>query len=262
VGVALLFGAWWWDARLQARQDALATAIANRQDDLARDLANQAEVLENTRFLRQIATSRGNTPKPFAYINLVGAELGGLHLRCTDVRRHLGCGDFTKADLREANLTSADLGGADFMEADLYKANVDSADFDGANLADVNLGGVATRTSTNFRRAILVHTSLVQAELETADFRNALLSYVKADEAVLPGADFRRANLEWARLRRADLRHAIIHNAKLSHADLMSADLRGADFTGTDLSKAFLGDVCFDHTTKWGSNAPPASSTC
>jgi hypothetical protein len=40
VGVALLFGAWWWDARMQALQDALASAIAARQDDLARDLAN------------------------------------------------------------------------------------------------------------------------------------------------------------------------------------------------------------------------------
>ena len=49
------FGACWWDARLQTRQDALASAIADRQDRLARDLANQAEVLENTRFVRQLA---------------------------------------------------------------------------------------------------------------------------------------------------------------------------------------------------------------
>jgi hypothetical protein len=32
----LLFSAWWWDAKLGARQDALASAIADRQDDLAR----------------------------------------------------------------------------------------------------------------------------------------------------------------------------------------------------------------------------------
>jgi hypothetical protein len=101
VGVALLFGAWWWDAKLQARQDALATAIADRQDglakaiadrqdDLAQDLANQAEVLENTRFVRQIATTKGRTPKPFASINLSGAELGGLSLPCTSVRHRVG----------------------------------------------------------------------------------------------------------------------------------------------------------------------------
>src|SRR5512133_140101 len=56
VGVLLLMGGWVWDARLQARQDALERTIASRQDDLAksiadrqdslaRDLANQAEVL-------------------------------------------------------------------------------------------------------------------------------------------------------------------------------------------------------------------------
>ena len=90
VGVALLFGAWWWDAKLVARQDALASAIAARQDDLARDLANQAEVLENTRFVRQIATSTGKTPKPFTSINLRGAEHGGLNLGCTNMGRQDG----------------------------------------------------------------------------------------------------------------------------------------------------------------------------
>jgi hypothetical protein len=43
---------------------------------------------------------------------------------------------------------------------------------------------------------------------------------------------------------------------------LTSADLRGAHFTHTDLSKAVLTDVCFDHTTKWGPNTPPPSSSC
>jgi hypothetical protein len=82
VGVVLFLGACWWDARLQARQDALASAIADRQDGVARDLANQAEVLENTRFVRQLATSTGAAPKPFGYINLRGAQLAGLELVC------------------------------------------------------------------------------------------------------------------------------------------------------------------------------------
>jgi hypothetical protein len=80
VGILLLIGAMVWDARLADRQDDLAKTIAERQDQLAQDLANQAEVLENTRFVRQIATSEGDTPKPFARINLRGAQLGGLSL--------------------------------------------------------------------------------------------------------------------------------------------------------------------------------------
>ena len=76
VGVLLLFGAMWWDAKLVDRQEDLAKAIAERQDGLARDLAHQAEVLENTRFVRQVATSGGWRWKPFTSINLGGAQLG------------------------------------------------------------------------------------------------------------------------------------------------------------------------------------------
>jgi uncharacterized protein YjbI with pentapeptide repeats len=111
---------------------------------LARDLANQAEVLENTRFVRSIATSGGARPKPFASINLRGAELGGLNLGCTDMRRLDGCADFSNADLREANLTSTGLDGAILIHADLHKANLDMAGFDGALLYEANLTGVAT----------------------------------------------------------------------------------------------------------------------
>jgi hypothetical protein len=96
-GVVLFLGACLWDARLEARQDALSRQIADRQDDLAkaiadrqnelaRDLANQAEVLENTRFVRQLAMMKGVLLKPFANINLKGAELGGLNLQCVNWR--------------------------------------------------------------------------------------------------------------------------------------------------------------------------------
>jgi uncharacterized protein YjbI with pentapeptide repeats len=153
VGVALFLGACWWDARLQARQDALASAIADRQDGLSRDLANQAEVLENTRFVRQIATSEGKREKPFASINLQGAELGGLHLGCTKMGPPTGCADFNKADLQEANLTSAHFPGAGFSEADLRNANLTDSDFSGALFIDADLGGVATVRPAGFRGA-------------------------------------------------------------------------------------------------------------
>jgi uncharacterized protein YjbI with pentapeptide repeats len=60
----------------------------------------------------------------------------------------------------------------------------------------------------------------------------------------------------------ADLRGAHIRDSNMTGADLTSADLRGAHFTRTDLSKAVLSNVCFDDTTQWDSNTPPASSTC
>jgi uncharacterized protein YjbI with pentapeptide repeats len=105
---------------------------------------------------------------------------------------------------------------------------------------------------------------LVQARLDGADFKYAQLSDVKADQALLSHADFRNAILGSAqsRFQRADLRDANFRGALMAHVDLTSADLRGADFTRTDLSKVVLTDVCFDDTTKWGSNTPPASSSC
>jgi uncharacterized protein YjbI with pentapeptide repeats len=66
----------------------------------------------------------------------------------------------------------------------------------------------------------------------------------------------------YAHLTHADLRGADLKRADLRGADFKRADLRGADFTGADLRKAVLADVCFDDTTKWGSNRPPASSSC
>jgi uncharacterized protein YjbI with pentapeptide repeats len=271
IGVVLFLGACWWDARLQARQDALASAIADRQDDLARDLANQAEVLENTRFVRQVATTKGNTPKPFASINLGGAQLGGLNLGCTDQRQLLGCADFLKADLHEANLTYTNLSGAGLMEADLQKANLDYAGFDGAQLDEANLAGVATKTRpsratrptrASFRGAGLLRATLFQARLPESDFRHALFYDANADEAVLSSANFHHATLRLSRFKRADLRHANFRGANMTRVDLTSADLRGADFTHADLRKAVLTDVCFDNTTKWGTNSPPASSSC
>jgi uncharacterized protein YjbI with pentapeptide repeats len=250
--------------------------IADRQDGLARDLANQAEVLENTRFVRQIATSRGRTPKPFASMNLSGAQLGGLLLICADMRLHRGCADFSKADLHEADLRRADL-----READLYKADLHWASFRRASLWDANFEGVGGER-VDFRDAMLMGTSLVHARLDDANFTDAGLGGTNADEAVLHSADFSNAHLGRSHFKRADLRDAIFRSAEIIHVDLTSADLRnanftgaemididltladlrGADFTRTHLRRAVLTDVCFDATTKWGTTSPPTSSTC
>jgi uncharacterized protein YjbI with pentapeptide repeats len=262
VGVALFLGACWWDARLQARQDALASAIAVRQDDLARDLANQAELLENTRFVRQVAMSGGWRWKPFAHMNLSGAELGGLNLQCVNWRTYIGCANFLGADLHEANFTDTTLRGAGLRQADLHKATLDEADLTNANLSEANLTGVAGKALVRFRGANLYGATLFQARLPDNEFRDTFFVDANADEAVLFSANFHHADLERTRFKHADLRQASFRGANMTGADLTSADLRGADFTRADLRKAVLTDVCFDHTTQWGSNTPPTSSSC
>ena len=131
-------------ARIAAADD-LAKSIADRQDALASDLANQAEVLENTRFVRQIATSKGETPKPFASINLRGAELGGLYLECK--RRPIAAlwvRRLPKCQSAGGRPHPTSFSGADFNDADLRKANLTLVDFSDAPLRGADLGGVAT----------------------------------------------------------------------------------------------------------------------
>jgi uncharacterized protein YjbI with pentapeptide repeats len=269
VGGFLLLGGMMWDARLADRQNDLEKSIANGQDDLARNLANQAEVLENTRFVRQIATSLGKkTPKPFENINLSGAELAGLFLPCADVRHRVGCASFARADLHEANLRDTNLKGADFRDADLHNANLTDASLDRAALPHANLSGIATgrgpypRSSAIFRNAYLGAATLVHAQLDRSDFTEAWLAGADASEAALSHGNFRHANLTRARFKHADLKNAKFRGAEMIRVDLTSADLRGADFTRADLRKAVFTDVCFDDTTKWGTNSAPTNSSC
>ena len=224
---------------------------------------------ENTRFVRQIATTKGETLKPFAIFNLSGAQLMGLSLPCTDVRHRVGCADFRNADLREANLTSTNLGGADLSLRRSAEGLLSDSDFSGAELLDADLGDVATvAKASGFQGAHMRRTRLIQARLVGADFRKATLLYARANEADLSGGDFRNAYLKGSHFNRADLRYAnfsganMVSDGNMVSVDLTSADLRGADFTAADLREAVLTDVCFDAKTKWGSNTPPASSSC
>ena len=94
-----------------------------------------------------------------------------------------------RADLREANLSWADLRNADLREANLSWADLRNADLREANLSWANLSW--------------------------ANLRNADLS-----DADLRGADLRNADLSDADLRGADLRNADLRDAGLSGADL------------------------------------------
>ena len=86
IALLVLLGAFYWDDRL-----------ADRQDGLARDLADRAEVLENTRFVRQLVIEHAAV-KPLSTLNLQGADLAGLDPACESHQRPAAdC-----ADLRHA----------------------------------------------------------------------------------------------------------------------------------------------------------------
>ncbi len=123
----------------------------------------------------------------------------------------------SKANLRGANLSYANLRGADMSGANLSYANLRGADMSGANLRDADLRGA------NLRGA-----NLYGADLYGAD---------------LYGANLYGANLRGANLYGADLYGANLSDASLSDANLSDADLRGADLP--DLTFVIMGETYY-----------------
>jgi uncharacterized protein YjbI with pentapeptide repeats len=117
----------------------------------------------------------------------------------------VGRPDFSRANLRGANLFRADLGGANLCEADLRDAELSAA-----NLLDANL---------------------IKADLRGAGLYRALLRYADFRDANLQGADLRQVDLCGANLRWAKLDGAKLSGANLNYANLVEADFTDADLT-------------------------------
>ena len=105
--------------------------------------------------------------------------------------------DGMRANLKGANLESADLKDADLSRAYLKGANLSCADLKDADLRGVNLSG---------------------ADLSDADLRGAYLRCADLKGADLSDADLCGANLSCADLKGADLKGADLSAADLSRA--------------------------------------------
>ena len=120
------------------------------------------------------------------------------------------------ADLRDANLTGANLCEAELSDANLSGANLSEADLREAVLCGADLGG-----------EVLSEADLSRANLTESDLTEADLT-----EAVLVVADLHGANL-----READLTDTDLRGANLREADLTEATLGYTTIAGIDLSK-------------------------
>lgn len=118
-----------------------------------------------------------------------------------------------RADLREANLSGADLSFVNLREADLREANLGGANLRFANLRAADLGGADLRL-VNLRAA-----DLSAADLSAADLSGANLGMADLSAADLSMANLSGANLGMANLSRADLSMADLRDANLSVAD-------------------------------------------
>lgn len=219
---------------------------------------NQAQVLENLRFVRDYANSQrqfaaaqtggatgaGGTCPPsrhpsaavrqsFESINLSGQNLAFLQLPNTnfaranmDGGRLVGVVLTPNSDLAGASLIEAILVDGDLSEASLINTDLTNADLHGARLCGANLAG---------------------AKLSGANLSNA----------VLTGIDFSDANGTWIAQEGApDVGFVVRGKVNLSRADLAGADLTGA----TNLDAAMLYDIYYDSATKWPAGFSPQPS--
>ncbi|MBX3156485.1 MAG: pentapeptide repeat-containing protein [Deltaproteobacteria bacterium] len=144
-----------------------------------------------------------------------------------------------RASLREAYLVGANLSNANLENADLEGAKLERASLRGANLTRANLEG-ANLTNADLTGAQLSYAQLATAKLGNANLTNAICAHAELDEAYLGGASGPGARLANASLVGANLEDARFPNAILDEASLTAASLRNADFSNTSLLKTDL----------------------
>ena len=177
----------------------LESRIAQQQQEIEERRSNQQEVLENTRFVREVVLNPDVKVQPFMGLNLAGAQLAYLDLSCRGKETWGRCADLTDADLSGANLHMANLTGAI-----LTRSNLSNIDGSGMYLTGAQLEG-ANLTGANLHGADLYWAHLNGANLSDANLRGTKLS------ADLTGADLTGANLV-----NADLRGAVLRDTDLT----------------------------------------------
>lgn len=124
------------------------------------------------------------------------------------------------------------------LHADLRETDLSAADLRGVNLKHSNA------SMADLHQARLMGACLNDVVTELADFGSADLSGCQAVSATfhvtnLRGANFTRARL-WAKFTGCDLSEAIFRGASLAGADLSMSIVTGADFSGASLAEAVL----------------------
>lgn len=134
---------------------------------------------------------------------------------------------FRRADLREVDLSGADLSfarflGVDFEGADLSMADLSHASLIGANLWSANLSG-ATLHQANLARSNLWDTNLSNAELLYADLQSSELHRTNCTRANLTGA-----KLMYCQLVNTDFTNAILSDCRIFGISSWEVELEGA----------------------------------
>jgi uncharacterized protein YjbI with pentapeptide repeats len=147
-------------------------------------------------------------------------------------------------DLNGMNLRQIDLSAADLHNVTYKEVNLDGADLTGADLTECSWTGGSIRgaelSGADLKSAFMLEVDASRANLAKANVYYANMPGINFSEAELSGADMRRAFMQRGDFRGAVLRGANLADAELQYATMRGADLRGTDLTGADLTGADL----------------------
>jgi len=163
--------------------------------------------------------------------NLTDANLSRVLMIGTDLRR----ATLNRANLSNARLVGAKLGSAQLVGADLRGAVLENASLTGADLGEAKLNE-ANLYAASLSRVIAIGTQLSFANLTKTNWQGSDLSGAYLDRANLSDANLSATRLTGAILRSAQMQKVNLRNADLSLADLRGANLAGADFQGAILA--------------------------
>ena len=174
-------------------------------------------------------------------VTMIAADLKQFDLSRANLSGSIlnGC-DFTEANLKGADLSMSQLARANLSKADLQSANLKYTEIPRANLAGADL------SDSNCEKATFDGSDLTEIRLSRANLSGAFLNRVNLTNALiietnLSGAKLRSANLTNAQIILTDLSNAQLGRADLSEANLNMVELSSADLTEATLGKASLG---------------------
>ncbi|WP_421858937.1 pentapeptide repeat-containing protein [Oricola sp.] len=168
-----------------------------------------------------------------------------LDLRDTDLTgADMADGDFALARLDGARMQGADLSGAQMQGAGLTAARMQGAELREAQMQGADLSGArmqaADLTGARMQGAYLREAQMQGANLSWAQMQGAVLRLARMQGAYLRGARMQGADLSWAQMQGAYLREAQMQGAKLFEARMQGADLVEARMQGAYLGRAHM----------------------
>jgi uncharacterized protein YjbI with pentapeptide repeats len=247
----------------QPRDSGFRFGVINFEQDISPKLRTDIQVALSVIGRRNLLSESSNQKLDLRNTDISGADLTGANLQRADLRgASLQRADLTSINLYAANLEGAKLRGSVFYEANLQQTNLSTANLCGANLNKANLSEANLRSANlsgaSLRGTNLSNANLYKADLHQASLKVANLSGAKLFLVNLQGAKLGKANLQGAGLIGANLQQANLNGANLQQANLNAAKLQHTEVFFANLYEASLAEADLCGANLMGANLQKA----